>query len=255
MQLKVKEKTFDLLDASSRDELMSGHRRKVLTLHINGSSYAEMSDILTDGAELTIVDDTGNEYQHVEYSKAGPITDNRDGTYTCKMGYPNTIEQDLQDNLDAANRAITTLAGSLVDADGAQAIREQVETAARYVPEDKALSVPSVFPSWDKALAEGAELPKGFILSLDGRLYITKQAVTPQAHQPPDGEGMLAVYRPIDQSHAGTKDDPVPWVYGMDCFGDKYYSYNGNTYLCKSDMLPCVWAPDTAGLWQWELQI
>ena len=29
--------------------------------------------------------------------------------------------------------------------------------------------------------------------------------------------------------------------------------YEGVTYLCKSDMLPCVWAPGSDGTeWQWE---
>lgn len=71
-------------------------------------------------------------------------------------------------------------------------------------------------------------------------------------HQPPHGEGMLAVYRPIDKAHTGTQEDPIPWVYGMDCTAGLYYSYNGVVYLCKADMKPCVWAPGTAGLWQWE---
>ncbi len=76
--------------------------------------------------------------------------------------------------------------------------------------------------------------------------------VLPQAHQPTHGEGMLAVYRPIDTTHAGTLEDPIPWVYGMDCTSGLYYSYNAAVYLCKADMKPCVWAPGTAGLWQWE---
>ena len=63
---------------------------------------------------------------------------------------------------------------------------------------------------------------------------------------------MLAVYRPIDREHAGTLADPIPWVYGMDCYSGKYYVHGGITYLCKSDMLPCVWEPGSAGLWQWE---
>ena len=79
--------------------------------------------------------------------------------------------------------------------------------------------------------------------------------VTPQEHQPPHGEGMLAVYRPIDQSHAGTLEDPIPWVYGMDCHAGVYFSYQGHIYQVAEggDMVPCVWAPGTAGLWQWVL--
>ena len=75
---------------------------------------------------------------------------------------------------------------------------------------------------------------------------------TPIGSQPPHGEGMLAIYRPIDEGHAGTQGDPIPWVYGMDCHTGSYYGYGGVTYLCKGDMLPCVWYPDS-GIWQWEV--
>lgn len=71
--------------------------------------------------------------------------------------------------------------------------------------------------------------------------------------KPPHGEGMLAVYRPIDKGHAGTVDDPILWEYGMNCYEGKYYSHSGKTYLCKQNMTPCVWEPGTPGLWQWEL--
>lgn len=66
---------------------------------------------------------------------------------------------------------------------------------------------------------------------------------------------MLAIYRPIDQAHAGTLEDPIPWVYGMDCLAGTYYSYNGHTYKVADGgtMTPCVWPPDTAGMWQWVL--
>ena len=72
--------------------------------------------------------------------------------------------------------------------------------------------------------------------------------------QPPDAEGMLAVYRPVDVVHAGTLEDPIPWVYGMDCHSGLYYSHGGRVYLCNADMIPCVWEPGTEGLWQWTLQ-
>ena len=115
-----------------------------------------------------------------------------------------------------------------------------------------ALDMAELFPTWEDALEAGTELPAGRILSDGGRLYRVVQAVTPQAHQAPHDEGMLAIYRPIDRDHAGTADDPIPWVYGIDCYTGLYYSYAGSVYLCKGDMKPCVWAPDTAGMWQWE---
>lgn len=126
--------------------------------------------------------------------------------------------------------------------------------AAADIPDDAALKMPSLFRTWEEALASGTPLAKDTIINDGGTLYrvVSAGGVTPQEHQPPHGEGMLAVYRPIDAAHDGTLGDPIPWVYGMDCSQGKYYGYNGNLYLCKLDMPACVWPPDTAGLWQWE---
>lgn len=123
--------------------------------------------------------------------------------------------------------------------------------AATDITDEQALEMPSLFRTWDEVLEAGEELAANTVLNLDGQLYRVVQAVTPQAHQRPDGEGMLAIYRPIDKTHAGTEDDPIPFVYGMDTEQGKYYSYGGKTYLCNLTMPACVWPPDTAGLWQW----
>ena len=72
------------------------------------------------------------------------------------------------------------------------------------------------------------------------------------AGQPPGGAGMLSVYRPIVPEHAGTGSDPIPYVYGMDCRSGLYYVHGGVVYLCRGDMIPCIWPPDTGGMWQWE---
>ena len=122
------------------------------------------------------------------------------------------------------------------------------------IPDTQALDMTSLFPTWETVLTEGAELSQGRIVEKDGTLYRVMQTVTPMAHQEPGGEGMLAIYRPIDREHAGTEEDPIPWVYGMDCLAGKVYSYNGDLYRVAEggNMIPCVWAPDTPGLWQWE---
>ena len=144
----------------------------------------------------------------------------------------------------AANNA--KLSGQL-----SAAARLYVQTAAD-VPDETALEMPDLFKTWEEALKAGKELPKDTIINDGGQLYRVVQAVTPQKHQPPHGEGMLAIYRPIDQTHAGTKEDPIPWVYGMDTEQSKYYSYGGKTYLCNLTMPACVWAPGTPGMWQWS---
>jgi hypothetical protein len=126
--------------------------------------------------------------------------------------------------------------------------------AAVDVPDETALEMPDLFKTWEEVLAAGQNVAQNAIINDGGTLYrvVAAGGVLPQEHQPPHGEGMLAVYRPIDTAHAGTLEDPIPWVYGMDCTEGLYYSYNATVYLCKANMTPCVWAPGTAGLWQWE---
>ena len=127
--------------------------------------------------------------------------------------------------------------------------------AAPTMSDKQALTMPDLFPSWEQVLEAGEPLGKDTIVNDGGTLYrVVQDNTTPQAGQPPHGEGMLAVYRPIDVGSTGGADDPIPWLYGMDCYEGKYYSYKGKTYLCKQNMTPCVWAPDTPGLWQWEVQ-
>lgn len=110
-----------------------------------------------------------------------------------------------------------------------------------------------LLPTWQEFLDRKMDIPSSVCLMHDGQCYRVVQAVTPQAHQPPGSKGMLAIYFPIDREHAGTIGDPIPWVYGMDCEVNKYYSYNGHVYRAKMLMQPCVWAPDSPGTSaQWE---
>lgn len=126
--------------------------------------------------------------------------------------------------------------------------------AATDVPDETALQMPDLFKTWAEVLEAGQTVPQNTIINDGGTLYrvVAAGGVLPQEHQPPHGEGMLAVYRPIDTTHAGTLEDPIPWAYGMDCSSGLYYSNDTAVYLCKADMKPCVWAPGTAGMWQWE---
>lgn len=116
-----------------------------------------------------------------------------------------------------------------------------------------ALSIPDLLPHWDELLAAGNQVDAGVCLVHNGQTYRVVQDVTPLESQPPDMEGMLAIYRPVEREHAGTLADPIPWVSGMDCEKDKYYSHNGVVYRAKADMTPCVWEPGTPDMWQWEV--
>lgn len=124
-------------------------------------------------------------------------------------------------------------------------------SGATTITDEQALSMASLFPEWKSE----TDYTKGQIVTWNEQLYHIEQDVTSLDSQSPDMEGMLAIYRPIDVGHAGTLEDPIPWISGMDCYAGKYYSYKGKVYKVADGgtMKPCVWPPDTDGLWQWEL--
>ena len=154
---------------------------------------------------------------------------------------------DPADELEHLRAEVATLQANTAPV---MAAAKSYALTAVNIPDAQALDMVVLFPTWEEVLAAGTELAQGRVISKDGQLYRVVQSAVPQAHQVPGGEGMLAIYRPIDREHAGTLEDPIPWVYGMDCMTGLYYSYEGGVYLCKGDMIPCVWAPDS-GIWQW----
>ena len=116
------------------------------------------------------------------------------------------------------------------------------------------LAQAGVFENW----APGKTYQAGYRLAHEGIVYEIIQDVTSQAHQPPNAEGMLTIYRPLSvdaetgEEPDGTQEHPYTFLYGMDVTSGCYYTYEGKLYLAKADMPACVWYPGTEGLWQWE---
>ena len=123
-----------------------------------------------------------------------------------------------------------------------------VSTSIPLEDDATALTLSPICPDWEA----GTHYEAGEIVNHDGQAYRVIQEVDALENQPPGAEGMLAIYRPLNPEHAGTQEDPIPFVNGMDVYNGKYYSFNEKTYLAKADMLPCTWDPGTEGLWQWE---
>lgn len=154
--------------------------------------------------------------------------------------------------------AAAELAAAKREADAVLAAKSRVnmvQTMSFTSAEFSLLAKAELFPVW----TAGETYPQGRRIQHEGIVYevVAADGVTAEAHQPPNGEGMLAVYRPLSVDPEtgtepdGTQDNPYIFIYGMDVEKDSYYSYNGKLYKAETDMPACVWPPDTAGLWQW----
>lgn len=91
----------------------------------------------------------------------------------------------------------------------------------------------------------------GFKFTHGGALYKTiPEQHTFQADWVP-GVGTESLYTRIDETHAGTIDDPIPYSGNMALEAGKYYSQSGEVYLCTRDTINPVYnaLADLVGLY------
>ena len=100
--------------------------------------------------------------------------------------------------------------------------------AARLTVDDNtALTGIELYPVW----AVGLAVAKDSRYQFNGKLYKVVQAHTAQADWTPDITPDL--WTVIDAIHAGTIDDPIPAVAGMEYVYGKYYIEGETVYICK----------------------
>ena len=92
---------------------------------------------------------------------------------------------------------------------------------------ENALKVIDLFPVW----AVGIAVAKDGRYQYNDKLYKVVQAHTTQADWAPDTTP--ALWAVIDVAHAGTIDDPIPAVAGMEYVYGKYYIEGETVYICK----------------------
>lgn len=135
-----------------------------------------------------------------------------------------------------------------------EALRSKGDETARHSPEaqavafvrsmvnnvsltaNQALEMQVLFPIWGEKDAEfGKEVGIGFRLRVvegeSDTLFEVIQKHKLQADWKP-GMETASLYKIVEAEHAGTLDDPIPYVQGMAFEKDKYYKQYGVIYLC-----------------------
>ena len=131
--------------------------------------------------------------------------------------------------------------------EGAAAMRAVAQSLASsdQLRNEQADDMTHAFPYWEA----GTSYSAGEIVTdpANGQNYIVVQAVVAAEHQPPHGEGLLAIYRPIPKH---LDDGTFIFVYGQNVFsGDVCRDADGVAWIAQKDMLPCVWPPQTGNEW------
>ena len=197
-----------------RDRDWDNRESKVIVLAL---TIQEALDLFVDGLQWSIVYGTQVIPQD-EFIIAGPITDNRNGTVSVRMGKPTAAE---------VSNIIT---GGAVDLPTAYAMRAVIEDSVTALDDETAATVPSLFTPWTAGEAVGVGDRRYYA----PRLYKVIQAHTTQADWTPDVTPALwAVLG--DPGEAGTIDDPITAARGMEYEYGLYYldTEDGKTYLCE----------------------
>lgn len=105
--------------------------------------------------------------------------------------------------------------------------RRHIETAVQSLPANDALTVVSLHPKW----AAGVEYKVGIRLNHNGKLFEVVTAHTSQADWIP-GAGTESLYKLVNETSAGTLDDPIPYEGNMELVEGLYYTQDGVVYLC-----------------------
>lgn len=105
---------------------------------------------------------------------------------------------------------------------------------AQSLDDVQALAVKAIYPQRSEVI--GQTVKQGFKFLYNDVLYkvIQPDGLTIQEQYIP-GEGTESLYAVINETNAGTKEDPIPYDGNMALENGKYYSQDGVIYLCNRD--------------------
>ena len=105
---------------------------------------------------------------------------------------------------------------------------------AQDLDDAQALTVKAIYPQWQEVIGQTAK--QGFKFLYGDVIYkvIQPDGLTIQEQYIP-GEGTESLYAVINETNAGTQEDPIPYNGNMTLENGKYYSQDGVIYLCNRD--------------------
>lgn len=112
--------------------------------------------------------------------------------------------------------------------------KQQINTLS--VDDDTALRMKSYYPKWQELTATQFTAEKsGYKFTYGDDLYKTVSPDQQFLENWVPGQGTESIFERIDETHDGTKEDPIPYKVNMEVFKDKYYTEDGILYRCTRD--------------------
>lgn len=112
-------------------------------------------------------------------------------------------------------------------------LRLVIEQASQSLEDAVALTAVELFPEWKVLVKKVATVTKGFRFRHKGKLYRTEQpSFTFVETDIPGDVGTESLFSKVDEAHAGTFEDPIPFEKNMEIYQGCYYTQYGVIYLC-----------------------
>lgn len=111
----------------------------------------------------------------------------------------------------------------------AQRLRVAMDNAAAVLTDEQAVKSKELYSKWADLIGTDATVGQRF--RYVDTLYKVRSKHTFSREWVP-GVNTASLYTAIDVEHAGTIDDPIPWVPPMELVSGKYYSDKDVLYLC-----------------------
>lgn len=105
-----------------------------------------------------------------------------------------------------------------------------ISYAVQLMSNEQALTCKSVFPKWESFI--GGEMKKNTRFTYSGELYISNQDIPTVLENQYPSIDTAALYMRIDEEHAGSLEDPIPYSQLMAVEEGKYYIEEEIIYKC-----------------------
>ena len=124
-----------------------------------------------------------------------------------------------------------------------EALRMQpyIQKGIQSLDDADALEIKTAYPEWKDLI--GVTVKLGYKFRHGDKLYKTKQPeYTFVEIYEPGTTGTESLFEVINETHAGTLDDPIPYSGNMALEAGKYYIQYDVIYLCTRDTINPVYA-------------
>jgi hypothetical protein len=245
-RFNIEEVVPELTDENAGEEKASQWKCEEVTIWKPVTSDKVIEAVIrakyTASAELALVNKF-NAYQQGLDVEAGIVEE-----YTEYLSFVANVKRQVRKDLGEETSVTPKTATALTPriADIAKLLTLTVNTMS--LTDSDALAVKSVYPDWGTLI--GKTVKKDEKMQYDGKLWKVLQEHTVQEQWKP-GTGTESLYTEIVESAAGTEDDPIPYDNNMELEQGKYYSQDGEVYLCTRDTEIPVYNPlkDLVGIY------